>query len=443
MIFLKYLESVFFLNELFFLGGFFMTFAEKFTEKGQYYANKIQNNIYMQAISNGLMSLLPIMIIGAFSTLLSSMQIQSYQNLIAPIKNIIALPASFTTDALALYAAFSIAYRLSTLFNKDGLVAGCLSLFCFLVLTPISTFKSHGASVNALTFDWLGAKGLFAAIIVGIISARLYVFIIDKNWTIKMPDGVPPTISRTFSGLVPAILIAILFTITSGLWEHTKFGNFHQFVYTIVQTPLQHLGSSIWSICLALLIMQVLWFFGIHGAIVVLAVISPIMTTLDLENLAAYKAGEAMPNIVTGSFWSIYANLSPMLGLVLVLLFFTKSEQFKIIGRLGAPGALFGIHEPLIFGLPIVLNPILAIPYILSPIVCVLLGYVLTITNILPIPIGMQVPFGAPVFVSGLLQGSWKLGIAQILMIPVCSLIYYPFVKILDNRNLALEKEKQ
>lgn len=420
-----------------------MTFAEKFTEKGQYYASKIQQNIYMQAISNGLMSTLPIMIIGAFSTLLSSMQVGSYQTLIAPIKAFIALPATFTTNALALYAAFSIAYRLATLLNQEGMIPGFVSLFSFLVLTPITNFEVGELNVNALTFDWLGAKGLFAAMIVGIVSARLYVFFVDKNFTIKMPDGVPPTISKTFSGLVPAVFVAIIFTVISAIWAQTTFGSFHQFVYTILQIPLQSLGGSIWSICIALLIMQVLWVFGIHGAIVVLAVIRPIMTALDLENLAAYQAGEAMPNIVTGSFWGVYANLSPMLGLIIVLLFFTKSKQFKVIGRLGAPGSIFGIHEPLIFGLPIVMNPILAIPFIISPIVCVVLGYLLTITNILPIPIGMQVPFGAPIFLSGLLQGSWKLGLIQLLMVPLSAAIYYPFVRILDKKNLELENQSE
>lgn len=422
-----------------------MTFVEKFSETGQRIAGKIQSNRYMMTISEGLMSLLPIMMIGAFSVLLSAMQWEAYQNLIAPIKKYIALPASFTNNVLALYAVFSIAYRLAKTFDIDGLAPGFVGLFSFLAITPITTFTVEGSDlgVNAFTFDWLGAKGLFAAMIVGLISSRLYVFFVHRNWTIKMPDGVPPTISKTFAGLVPAILVGIIFTVISALFSATTFGNMHEFVYTIIQTPLQNLGGSIWSITIALLLMQVLWVFGIHGGIVILAIIRPIITALDLENLAAYQAGEALPNLVSGGLWSIYANFSPMLGLIVVLLFFAKSEQFKTIGKLGAPGALFGIHEPLIFGLPIVMNPILAIPYVLSPIVCLLLGYFLTVIGILPIPIGMQVPFGAPIFVSGLLQGSWKLGVAQILMIAVTTAIYYPFVKILDKRNLAIQESAE
>ncbi|EHR36071.1 PTS system, lactose/cellobiose family IIC component [Helcococcus kunzii ATCC 51366] len=419
-----------------------MNFVEKFTEKGQMIAGKLQANRYMKSISEGLMSLLPIMMIGAFSVLLSAMQWETYQNLIAPIKAYIALPAKFTNDALALYAVFSISYRLAKTFDIDGLVPGFIGLFSFLVVTPITEFAVEGSEmpVGALTFDWLGAKGLFAAMIIGLLSTRLYVLFVKRNWTIKMPDGVPPTISRTFSGLIPAIMVGIIFTIVSAIFSKTSFGSVHQFVYTLIQTPLQNLGGSIWSITIALFLMQLLWVFGIHGGIVILAIIRPIITALDLENLAAYQAGQPMPNLVSGGLWSTYANFSPMIGLVIVLLFMSKSKQFKTIGKLGAPGSLFGIHEPLIFGLPIVMNPILAIPYILAPIVCLLLGYFLTVIGILPIPIGMQVPFGAPIFVSGLLQGSWKLGVAQILMIFVTTALYYPFVKILDKRNVKAEQ---
>lgn len=416
-----------------------MSFLETFSDKGMYYATKIQNNKVVNAISQGLMQTMPIMIIGSLSTLFSAIQWEPYQNFIAPVRHIIAMPATFTINVLAIYTAFSIAYKYATSYNKEGIIPAFLSLFSFLVMTPISVFEVGEMSVNAMTFDWLGARGLFAAMIVSIVSTRLYLYFTDKNLTIKMPEGVPPTIAATFSGLVPAILVAIMFTIVSGIFSFTKYGSFHQMIYTILQVPLQALGSSIWSLLIALLAMQVLWVLGIHGAILVMSIISPVYSALSLENLAAYQAGEPMPNIVTGSFWSLYANFSPMLGLIVVLLFFTKSKQFDVIGKLGAPGALFGIHEPLIFGLPIVMNPILAIPYILSPIISVAVGYIITVLGIVPIPIGMSVPFGTPVIVSGFLHGSWTFALAQLLLIPLCALIYYPFVRILDKKNLEQE----
>lgn len=419
-----------------------MSLLDTFSEKGMYYATKIQNNKVVNAISQGLMATMPIMIIGSLSTLLSALQWEPYQNFIAPVRHIIALPATFTINVLAIYTAFSIAYKYATSYNKEGIIPAFISLFSFLVMTPISIFEVGEMSVNAMTFDWLGAQGLFAAMIVAIVSTRLYIYFTDKNWTIKMPEGVPPTIAATFSGLVPAVLVSTIFTIISGLFSLTEYGSFHQMIYTILQVPLQALGGSIWSLLIALLAMQVLWVMGIHGAMLVMSIINPIYSALSLENLTAYQAGEPMPNLVTGSFWSLYANFSPMLGLIVVLLFFTKSKQFNIIGKLGAPGALFGIHEPIIFGLPIVMNPILAIPYILSPIVCVIIGYIITVIGIVPIPIGMSVPFGTPIVVAGFLHGSWTFALAQVLLIPICALIYYPFVKILDKKNLEQESSE-
>lgn len=416
-----------------------MSLLDTFSEKGMYYATKIQNNKVVNAISQGLMATMPIMIIGSLSTLFSALQWEPYQNFIAPVRHIIAMPATFTINVLAIYTAFSIAYKYATSYNKEGIIPAFLSLFSFLVMTPVSVFEVGEMSVNAMPFDWLGAQGLFAAMIVAIVSTRLYIYFTDKNWTIKMPEGVPPTIAATFSGLVPAILVAIIFTIVSGLFSFTEYGSFHQMIYTILQVPLQSLGGSIWSLLIALLAMQVLWVMGIHGAMLVMSIINPIYSALSLENLTAYQAGEPMPNLVTGSFWSLYANFSPMLGLIVVLLFFTKSKQFNIIGKLGAPGALFGIHEPIIFGLPIVMNPILAIPYILSPIICVAIGYIITVLGIVPIPIGMSVPFGTPIIVAGFLHGSWTFALAQLLLIPICALIYYPFVRILDKKNLEQE----
>ena len=190
-----------------------MSFIDSFAEKGVMYATKIQDNKVLSAISKGLMSTMPIMIIGSLSTLLVALKWEPYQNLIEPIRHVLALPSTFTINVLALYTAFSIAYNYAISYKKEGLIPGFMSLFSFLVMTPVSIFDVGELSVNALTFDWLGAQGLFAAMIVSILSTRLYIFFTDKNLTITMPEGVPPTIAATFSGLVPAMLVATIFTI--------------------------------------------------------------------------------------------------------------------------------------------------------------------------------------------------------------------------------------
>ncbi|MEK4432056.1 PTS transporter subunit EIIC [Paenibacillus sp. FSL M7-0802] len=416
-----------------------MANEKKLSHKLQRYAGKIQQNRYMSAISNGLMSTLPFLIIGAFSTLFSALAWEPYQTLIAPIKGIIGLGSTMTTGIIALYAVFFIAYRLAQAFDKDPLVPAATALLSFLILTPIQTFDK----VRALPLQWLGAQGLFVAMLVGLLASRLYIWIVDRNWTIKMPEGVPPTVVKTFSGLIPAILVAMVFVIVSGLFMHTSFGTVHEFIYTYLQVPLEGLGGSLGAMIVALIIMQVLWMFGIHGAIVTLAIVKPIWMSLDLANLDAFQAGAPLPNIIGLAFWYIFSNYAPMLGFALLLVFLAKSKQLRTIGKLGLPGTFFSIHEPLNFGIPVVLNPLLAIPFISSPIVCAVLGYFATTAGLLPAPIGIYPAFGTPIFALGFIEGSWRLAVAQLLLIPVCMLIYYPFFRTLDKQALNREREAQ
>ncbi|GGF97938.1 permease IIC component [Paenibacillus albidus] len=416
-----------------------MANEKKLSHKLQRYAGKIQQNRYMSAISNGLMSTLPFLIVGAFSTLFSALAWEPYQNFIAPVKGIIGLASTMTTGVIALYAVFFIAYRLAQAFDKDPLVPAATALLSFLILTPVETFDK----VRALPLQWLGAQGLFVAMFVGLIASRLYIWIVDRNWTIKMPEGVPPTVVKTFSGLIPAILVAVLFVVISGLFMQTSFVTVHEFIYTYLQVPLEGLGGSLGAMIIALIIMQALWMFGIHGAIVTLAIVKPIWMSLDLANLEAFQAGAPLPNIIGLAFWYIFANYAPMLGFALLLVFLAKSKQLRTIGKLGLPGTFFSIHEPLNFGIPVVLNPLLAVPFIASPIVCAVLGYFATTIGLLPAPIGIYPAFGTPIFALGFIEGSWRLAAAQLVLIPVCMLIYYPFFRILDRQALEREREAQ
>lgn len=405
----------------------------------QKYAGKLQANRYLRSVSNGLMSSLPFLIIGAFATLFSSIAWEPYQNFIAPVKDLLGIVTTFTTNIIAVYAVFLIGYRLAESFEKDPVTPGLISLASFLVLTPLANFDG----VSALPLQWLGAQGLFVSIIVGLLASRFYVWIVDRNWTIKMPAGVPPTVAKTFVGLIPAIIVVIAALIISALFQLTSFETIHAFIYSYLQIPLQGLGGSLGGLIIALFVMQTLWLFGIHGAIVVMAVMQPIWISLDLQNLEAFEAGAELPNIIGMGFWSYSANFAPMLGLILLLAFRAKTKQYRQIGKLGLPGAFFGIHEPIVFGIPLVLNPVLAIPYIFTPIICVIIAYICTTAGILPPPNGVYPAFGTPIFASGLILGSIRIALFQLILIPICMLIYYPFFKVLDKQGLKNEKNQE
>ncbi|WP_078578258.1 PTS sugar transporter subunit IIC [Salipaludibacillus agaradhaerens] len=408
-------------------------------------AGKISGNKYLKAISDGLLSTLPALIIGAFSTLLASMAIESYQEFITNtgLKDILQLPSIYTINIISIYAAFFIAYRLSVSFNKDGAPAGLISLISFLLLTPFTFMEDES---RVLPFQFLGAQGLFVAIIVGLISARLYVFIVDRGITIKMPDGVPPTVSKTFAGLIPAILIVILFTIVNVIFANTNFGSAHDFIYSFVQAPLQNLGGGFWSLIILTLVVQVLWLLGIHGMLVILPIYYSIWMPLGVENLDALAAGEALPNIVNTGFFMTFViagGSGLTLSLCLLMAFWAKSKRYKTLGRLALPGSFFGINEPLIFGLPIVLNPYFAIPFIVGPLLGAIIPYAAMSAGLVPYVAGAHLPLGTPVIVSAFLQGGFILIVMQMINFIIAGLIYFPFFRAVDKKAYQEEQQSQ
>lgn len=407
-------------------------------------AGKIQSNKYLISISNGLMATLPILMIGAISTLLSSVAYEPYQNLITSmgIKSSLALPARLTTDLIALYVSFLVAYRLAESYEHDALMAGIISLMSFLILTPIQMF----GKIPAIPFEWLGAKGLFVAMIVGVLSTALYMEIVNRKLIIKMPSSVPPTVTKTFMAIIPGFLIVAIFTTIHALFKLTPLENVHQLIYNFLQIPLQHVGGSYWGLVIFVLVSEVLWLFGIHGSMITNVVAKPILISMDLANLAAFQSGQPLPYVISWSFRFLYVLIGgggSTLGLCLLMAFRAKSKQLQAVGKLALPTSIFSINEPIIFGVPIVLNPTLAIPFIFTPIITMTIAYLLTVAGIVPIPIGVFLPTGTPVLFSAFVEGGLKLVVLQFLLIGVSAICYYPFFKKLDNKNYLAEVEEE
>lgn len=417
--------------------------SEKIQQKIQPVVNVFSKNIYIKAVSDGLASILPAIMVGAVFSLFSGLSITPYQNFITStgIKKFLQIPVNFTTNILALLAVFFISYHLAELLKKSGLMAGLLGLINFLVLTPISSITVKGTTSDVIPFTWLGATGFFSAIIVALIGTRIYAWVMDKGFSIKMPDGVPPTISRSFSALIPDFIVVIFFIIIAALFSITPYGSMHVFIYKFVQLPLQNLGGSFGALIIGTLVMLILWWFGIHGGLVVMSVLVPIWTPMDTANMAAYAAGQKMPYIVCHAFLTTYASIGgagATLGLVILMAFKAKSKRYSTLGKLSFLPGLFVINEPVIFGMPIVLNPLMAIPFIITPIVDETIAYICTLTGLVPPCMGATLTL--PPFVLGIMQGSWKIGVLQLVLLFVSTLIYLPFFKMLDKQ--AFEEEK-
>lgn len=405
----------------------------------------ISNNRYVKAVSNGLISTLPITMIGSVLSLLMNIPFEGYQNFIVEngIKDVLSIPVQFTTNILALYVVFLIAYRLAQTFEEDALSAGILSLLSFFIITPIEQAIVGDQTKSFIGFTWLGAKGLFVAIIVGLVSSRIFVFLKQKNLVIKLPDGVPPTISKTFSGLIPAFIILIIFMAVQVIMSNTSYGSLHQVVYSVVQLPLQDIGSSYWAFLVAILMCQVLWFFGIHGTMVVYSVVKPIWLALDLQNLEAFAAGAELPHLTGLQFFNLYNGIGgsgATLGLCILFAFFATSKRYKTLGRMALPANCFCINEPVIFGTPLIMNPKFMVPFIGVPVASITIAYICTAMGIVPPPNGVMLSAGIPPFVSGFMEGSWKIAALQFVLFLMSIAAYYPFFKSADKEALLEEQ---
>lgn len=417
----------------------------KIQRKIQPIVNKISSNRYLKAMMGGMMAAMPATIIGAMAALLKGLPIEAYQNFLVSsgIDKYLQLPVTLTTNILALIFVICIAYSLAESFEVKGIGVSIVALVSFLVVTPInSTINEYGMIDASIPMNWLGSTGIFTSIIVAFVTARLYVFITKKGWTIKMPEAVPPFIKDSFASLIPGVVIVAIFIVISAIFDRTQFGNIHQFIYGMLQVPLQNIGGSFGAMILVSLIGQVLWVFGIHGSMVVLSIMMPIWMALDVAQLSAYSAGQSLPNILGMTFFNIFTFGGTVLGLAILMLK-AKSERYKVLGKLSIVPALFGITEPLIFGTPLVLNPVFAIPFVFGNVISLILAYGATLLGIIPRLSGIGAPTGTPIGLQGLISGGWRVALFQLFLVVVWMGLWYPFFRIADNKALQEEGVQQ
>ena len=409
-------------------------------------ANKLSNNKYLKAVSNGCMSLLGVIMLGAVFSIFVNISWQPYNDFMAKygLDTIVSFVPSVTTDLLAVYMAFAVGFRGADCFDNGSynMTSGLLSLVAFMLLTPLNTTSLEG--ISFFDVSYLGTKGIFVAIITGLLVSKLLSVIVHKNIRIKMPDGVPPMVNESFSSLIAGSLIIIVFIIIKVLFSITPYGNANDCIYTLIQTPLQSLTGNLPAFLLCILVAQMLWFFGVHGSMTVLPILFPIWISYIGENTAAIAAGETVPHALNIGMWDL-ANLGgsgATIGLVILMFFTAKSKQYKQFGKLTLPCGIFSINEPVMFGLPMILNPLMLIPFILCPIILVVLGYCLIQIGVVTAPIGILGLGSMPPFISGIMKGSISWGIYQLVAIIISVAIYYPFFKVIDKQALQKEQEK-
>ena len=408
-------------------------------------AAKIAKQRHLLAMRDGLVLSLPLLIVGSMFIIIGELPIQAYQDFMTSflgegwnefVWNDI-FPA--TTDIIALLAAFGIAKSLVDSYDIDGVPAGVISVSLFFLLNTLDVEN------NTWNADLFGAVNVFTAIIVALLSAEVYRLIVQKDLVIHMPSSVPPSISRSFTALVPAAVLIVLGFIVKFLFTLTPYGDFPGFVSGVLSAPLQTVGTTYPGMLIILFFEQLLWSLGIHGSTIAWSFVDPIIQVNTVENLAAFHAGEAIPHVVAQPFIDNFLQIGgsgATLPLVVFLLLFAKSRQLKDIGRLSAAPSIFNVNEPVVFGLPIVMNPFLMIPFIVGPLLIMTITYFTMYFGIFPRLIGVNIPWTTPYFISGFLATGGRIGgvILQIINFCVAFIIWFPFLKSWDKR-LVLEEQ--
>lgn len=420
-------------------------------------AGKIQGQKHLTAIRDGIILVIPLVIVGSVFMIIANLPIPGYDHFMSGIfgkewATKLQYPVTATFDIMGLVAGFGVAYRLAERYKVDAVTAGVVSLAAFLLATPHHImFTPEGADKaldvgNVLPMALMGSQGLFVAMIIALFSTEIFRLIVQKNIVIKMPEGVPPAVAKSFMALVPGFVVITLIWLVRILLEATSFEDIHNLIDTIISAPLGAVGGSLWGMLVFVFAIQLLWCFGLHGDSIVSSVMAPILLMLMGQNHEAYVHHHELPNVVTQQFYEIFMTTGGSgitLALLVLMLFRGRSAQAKDLGKLAIGPGIFNINEPVIFGTPIVMNPLLWIPFILGPlVVCVITYLSMSLGLVHKLP-GIAVPWTTPIGVSGFLATGGRISgtILELVNFAVMVLIYYPFFKIWDRQQFQQEQQ--
>lgn len=421
--------------------GMFRFLEEKFVPV----AARVGNQRHLVAIRDGFITIMPLTIVGSLAVLINNLPIKFYQNALDAIWKHETWTQfggniwNATFGIISLLLAFSVAYHLTKSYDKDALSGGVIGLASYM------TFGTFGE--GGLTGLTTGTGGIFVALITALISAELFSRLSgNPRLLIKMPAGVPSAVSKSFAALLPAILTIGLFAlvrtiISAGFNVPDIIGTF----YSSIQEPFMGLTNTWVAGLILAFIPTFLWSFGIHGA----NIIEPFMQSINLQaidaNVAAISAGEVAPYIINKPFFDAFVNMggsgTTIALIIAIFIIARKNKQYNTVGKLSAAPGLFNINEPLLFGLPIVLNPVLIVPFILTPMVNVTIAFFATKWGFVPAAT-IAVPWTTPPIINGFLvtQSVWG-AVLSIVLIAVAICIYLPFLSM-ANRMARQNEQK-
>lgn len=407
-------------------------------------AGRVAQQRHLGAIRDAYISFMPFIIVGSILLVISSFPSVAYKEFMASVfgadwGNNIEIPFSVIFSGMSLFISFLVAYRLAERYDLDKISAGILSLSAFLILTPFAQAETLGTVIPTA---WLGSRGLFVAMIGALLWTEVFKWFIDKKITIKMPDGVPPAVQKSFAALIPATVVMCLALAIRLAFAATDYQTIHQFIYDVLATPIRSFGTSYIGALLTGLTITLLWSVGINSGSMVNGIMRPIWAENQQENLTAVANGMTPPHVVTEQFFDIIwmGGAGATLSLIIAVLLFARSQHVKKVGSLAAGSSIFNINEPVLFGLPVIMNPIMLIPFNLVPLVLITTQYVAMSIGLVATTTGAFIPWTLPAVFSGfIVTASISGAIMQIVNLAIGAIIYLPFLRIIDKQYRAAE----
>ena len=438
---------------------------EKFQEIMGVFGTWAQNNKYMTVIKNAFQNFMPFIIIAAVGTLWTSVLVNAKNGLGAiwpPIMKLSFLNPAFsalnfcTQSIMVLAITYFIGQEMAEIYQLEKSFCGFLAVAATVSVTNTSKIiegVNGQVSVSGLFANELGATGLFTGMIVSILALELFRMLHSiEALQIKLPPQVPTGIARSFEYLIPGCIVLIITSVISLICQNVTDGKFlNDLIFTLIQKPLMGLSASLPGVLIFSLVASLLWSVGLHGDNMLSGIVNPLMLALIAENASAVEAGGSATNIVNWAFYRAFratGGTGMIIGLTIAILLVSKREEHRSIAKLTLVPNFFNINEICMFGIPIVLNPMLMIPFILAPLATMVFGYVMTAIGICPV-MYVTIPWTMPPFIFGFLASGGKImgGVVQLLSIGVAVLVYLPFLilyekQLADAEKKAAEEEK-
>ncbi|VQO57753.1 lichenan permease iic component (pts system lichenan-specific eiiccomponent) (eiic-lic) [Streptococcus pneumoniae] len=407
-------------------------------------AARLGNNKALVSIRDGITLTIPLLLIGSLLMVIASFPIPGWEQYLGDIgvADYLWKGVDSSFGLLGLVASFGIAYFMARQYKVDGIPAGIVSLSSFITVTPFI----RGEAGAGMPTAFMASKGLFVAMILGLINGYIYQWFINHNIQIKMPDGVPPAVSKSFSAIIPGAVTIVGWLIVYATLDKLSLPNLHEIAQVALGCPLGLLGNNVIGLLILIFLNSSFWFVGLHGGNVVNAVMKPLwLANLD-ANKVAYQTGETLPNIFTSVFMDNFVFIGgggATIGLVLALGYLAHkkkaSKQLKTLAPITVIPGLFNINEPAMFGVPIVLNILLLVPFILAPMFNLLVAWGAMASGLVPLTY-TDPGWTMPPVISGLLAtGSISGSLLQIVLIVLDVLLYLPFVIAIEKRFKLLE----